>query len=187
VVRDPEARVHFNLWSQVVRIASHHQPQYLILENVPNLTRHANGQTWKQIEAELRAIGYDVKAKALSPDRFSIPQIRERVYIVASRGGLQRFTWPVETHLMEPSVHEILDSNPPDARPLSGQVVECLDVWQDFLDHYPQDLQLPSYPIWSMEFAATFPYLESTPWATDPSELRAYRGSYGTGRAGLLR
>src|SRR3989338_6420059 len=35
-----------DLFKYVLKILRHHQPEYLILENVPNLSRHDNGSTW---------------------------------------------------------------------------------------------------------------------------------------------
>jgi DNA (cytosine-5)-methyltransferase 1 len=168
-----------DLWDQVLRIARHHQPQYIILENVPNLARHANGQTWAKMESELQDIGYDVDDHRLSPHRFGIPQIRERIFIVASKTGLNGFEWPQVTHNVEPSIRDILMEDPSDAKSLSAQVIECLEVWQDFLDRFPKGSELPSYPIWSMEFGATYPYEKTTPSILKPDELRMYLGSHG--------
>jgi len=35
-----------DLFKYVLKILRHHQPEYLILENVPNLSRHDDGETW---------------------------------------------------------------------------------------------------------------------------------------------
>lgn len=168
-----------DLWGEVIRIADHHRPQYIILENVPNLARHANGETWAKMKTELRELGYDVDHHRLSPHKFGIPQIRERIFIVASKTGLNNFRWPEENRDIEPSIRDILTANPPNAKPLSPQVVECLEVWQEFLDRFPKPEPLPSFPIWSMEFGASYPYAETTPFALKPDALRTYLGSHG--------
>src|SRR5205823_251858 len=36
-----------------------------------------------------------------------------------------------------------------------------------------------SFPIWSMEFAATYPYEKKTPYAFGLKNLRRFRGSHG--------
>ena len=168
-----------DLFDYVQRIVKHHKPQYLILENVPNLKRHNNGETWDSMEVALRRSGYDVSSKCLSPHRFGIPQIRERVYIIASRSGLNGFSWPQEGLQPSLSIVAALDKNPHDARSLSKQVVKCLIVWQDFLKHFPKDKELPSFPIWSMEFGATYPFEKTTPFAVGSKNLRRYRGCHG--------
>ena len=76
-----------------------HRPGYLILENVPNIKKHARGATWEAILRELRqeGWGYEVAERLLSPHEFGIPQVRQRVFIVGSRSGLGRFRWPEPT------------------------------------------------------------------------------------------
>ncbi len=112
------------------------------------------------------------------PPEFGIPQIRERIFIVGSRNGLEYFKWPVPQKGPVLSISSVLDKNPPGARPLSPQVIKCLEAWQRFVRRFPKDTELPSFPIWSMEFGATYPYQQTTPWAQRRS-LARYRGSHG--------
>lgn len=171
-----------DLFQHVLRIVESHKPTYLLLENVPNLQRHRGGETWSELRTELRGQGYDVDAQLLSPHQFGIPQIRQRLFIVGSRlgTGLDGFQWPNTSAPHESlSIRAVLDRSPSDARRLSPQVQRCLEVWQSFLDRFPEYEQLPSFPIWSMEFGATYPYEETTPYAIGPDLLRTYRGSHG--------
>jgi DNA (cytosine-5)-methyltransferase 1 len=115
----------------------------------------------------------------LSPHEFGIPQVRKRLFVVGSRSGLGCFRWPEPARSVEPCLKEHLDTQPGDARPLSSQIERCLQVWQDFLDRFPADEQLPSFPIWSMEFGATYPFRESTPFGEGLRRLGRYRGSHG--------
>ena len=162
----------------VLRIAKAHKPKYILLENVPNLGRHNNGHTWDHMKKRLSEFGYSVDSKLLSPHQFGIPQIRERMFIVGSRTGLAKFNWP-EPSNAPISIKSILDSNPKEAKPLSEQVIKCLNVWQDFLDRAPREEELPSFPIWSMEFGATYPFEDITPYALGNRRLSRYRGSHG--------
>lgn len=77
---------------------------------------------------------------------------------------LTSFEWP-ERSRDETSIETVLDKNPPDAKKLAPHVRECLDVWSGFLAACPKDLNLPSYPLWSMEWGATYPYEDETPFA----------------------
>jgi DNA (cytosine-5)-methyltransferase 1 len=162
----------------VIRIVKAHKPKYVLLENVPNLGRHNNGRTWNQMQQRLAQCGYEVASEILSPHHFGIPQIRERMFIVGSRTGLDKFKWPQKTSV-QCSINSILDLKPPDARPLSAQVTKCMEVWQDFLDRSPHDEELPSFPIWTMEFGADYPFEDTTPYAIGTKRLRQYKGSYG--------
>jgi DNA (cytosine-5)-methyltransferase 1 len=52
-------------------------------------------------------------------------------------------------------------------------------VWQEFIKLFPKKEELPSFPIWSMEFGATYPFEEAAPFAQRKNDLRKYRGSFG--------
>lgn len=168
-----------DLFDYVIDVLRFRKPKYLILENVPNLARHASGATWRKMKSRLRRAGYSVDEHRFSPHQFGIPQVRERIYIVGRRGGLQGFEWPKECPDPAMSIISALEHNPSDAKPLPKYVIDCLKVWQKFIQQYPKDEQLPSFPIWSMEFGATYPYKHETPHAVKPTRLGHYRGSHG--------
>ena len=169
-----------DLFDYVLRIIEHRKPRFILLENVPHLVKHDGGRTWTKMRSDLEARKYEVDAKRISPHKFGIPQVRERVFIVASRKGLKHFSWPEEsTHNPTLSIVDALEKNPPDARKLTLQVTRCLEVWQDFLDRFPKEAELPSFPIWSMEFGATYPFEDTTPFTLGPRRLCRYRGGHG--------
>ena len=105
-----------DLYFNVAAILKHKKPRFFILENVPNLLKHDDGRTWKEIQAILGTgsggLGYHVAAERFSPHNFGIPQIRERVYIVGSLKPLTTFSWP-STVPTETSIDSVLDDNPP--------------------------------------------------------------------------
>ena len=170
------------LYKEIIRIIHDHEPRYFILENVPDLLRHDNGNTWKSIKGQLEGLDaeYDVDVRVISPYEFGIPQIRKRAYIVGSRTSLDGFEWPVSNEDNQtPDLKKLLDSNPEDAKPISDSVKNCLKIWQEFLEKLPPDEKIP-LPLWSMEFGATYPYEKSTPYSTPIDVLkRKYHGSYG--------
>lgn len=168
-----------DLFDYVVRILSARQPTYVLLENVPNLLRHDNGATIAHLRARLRGLGYTVREERFSPHHFGVPQIRDRVYIVGRRAGLNGFAWPMKHSATQTSIFEALDKDPPDARPLSEEHIEVIEAWQEFVKIFPKDEELPSFPIWSNEFGATYPYEDTTPCAVGLRRLRKYRGSHG--------
>lgn len=174
-----------DLFDYVVRILRMHKPKYFIIENVPNLLRHRQGKTWRTIIHRLRLAGYSVNDTVLSPHQFGIPQIRKRAFIVGRRGGLKGFSWPKPNLDESFSIHDILDTNPTDAKPLPQRFINYLEVWQEFLDQYPADEELPSFPIWAMEFGATYPYRDTTPFGAGLAQIESFRGSLGQPLAGL--
>jgi DNA (cytosine-5)-methyltransferase 1 len=168
-----------DLFTYVLKVLRHSKPKYFILENVPNLEKHDNGETFKEIIRELESLGYCVDHKKLSPHWFGIPQIRERIFIIGSVYPFTNFGWPEKKDHPNMSILSALDNNPVDARGLTEQTIKCLEVWQKFIDLYPKDTNLPSFPIWSMEFGATYPHTEKAPFVTPLEELRKYKGSHG--------
>lgn len=175
-----------DLFDYVIKILDWRKPTYLMIENVPNLIRHDGGKTWEKVQERLRNVGYEIDVSKLSPHMFGVPQIRERAIIVGSRSGLSSFEWPVATHSANDlDIKEILDERPVEAKPLGAGFVKYLDVWQELLDALPVDEDLPSFPIWAMEFGATYPYLVKTPVGSGLKTLGSKRGSFGTSLRGL--
>jgi DNA (cytosine-5)-methyltransferase 1 len=76
------------LFFDIARIAQHHKPTALLLENVKGLVNHDKGNTMRVIERRLDELGYWVHAKILNARDFGLPQNRERIYIVALRKDL---------------------------------------------------------------------------------------------------
>ena len=167
------------LFDEVARIVAHHKPEFVMLENVPNLKRHNGGKTWQLIYDKLKELGYATDADLYSPHEFGIPQIRQRVMIVGRKGSLNDFTWPARPDEPNPSLHSILELRPANAKSLSKQVLDCLAVWQDFLDIIPEGEPLPSWPIWSMEFGADYPFEDETPFKMGKRKLRKFKGCHG--------
>jgi DNA (cytosine-5)-methyltransferase 1 len=170
-----------DLFEYVMEILRYHEPTYFIFENVPNLQKHDGGRTWEALISQLSGLGYDVDARQYSPHHFGIPQIRERIFIVGChrRVGLAHFMWPERRENASLSLLPILSRHPQGKRVLSEQVRRCLWAWQEFISLAPKHIELPSFPIWSMEFGSTYPYKGTTPYAMKVKNLRRYKGSHG--------
>jgi DNA (cytosine-5)-methyltransferase 1 len=174
-----------DLITYVIAILNKHRPRMLIMENVPNLMRHEGGKTWQGIRQRLENAGYSISENRLSPDMFGVPQLRERCFIVGHRAGLTGFEWPVRAPPADLSIRTILDNRPPDARYLKATFIQYLDAWQALLDVLPKDEPLPTWPIWAMEFGATYPYTVSTPHARGYRDMGSSLGAFGHSLAGL--
>ena len=173
-----------DLASLIVAWLQARRPPYFILENVPNLLKHDGGRTWRWLSRELRHAGYAVDAKVLSAHELGVPQVRERLFIVGSRGTLEHFDWP-SPESPPALLHDLLDHRPCGATAISSRVEQALEAWQAFLDAYPKDCRKPWFPIWAAEFGATYPFATTAPIAVPLQMLRGYRGAFGqplTGR-----
>ncbi|TKJ37869.1 MAG: DNA (cytosine-5-)-methyltransferase [Planctomycetes bacterium B3_Pla] len=164
----------------IVEILKRHRPQFVVLENVAHFVKHDEGNTYARVKESLESLGYEVRHAQLSPHKFGVPQIRERMYMVGRLGGLNGFKWPhTQTDGASLSIRDVLDVNPPEAVGLSDQVIRCLETWQEFLEAFPQSEHLPSFPIWSMEFKATYPYKQDSLHKVKLARLRKSRGCFG--------
>lgn len=171
------------LFFKVLEILKEKRPRRFILENVPNILRHKGGQTLETIRRELEDIGYAIAVHQFSPHDFGVPQIRHRAYFVGSLDGLETFEWP-ETMGTDTDISSVLDASAAVTRAIPPQTLRAIDMWDDFLKRSPADVKLPSFPIWSMEFGATYPYDDdATPPALwqegGPGGLDKYLGSFG--------
>lgn len=85
--KDPRGTLFF----EVLRIAKHHQPKAILLENVKGMIHHDKGQTLSAIVNCLKDIGYFVNYKVLNAKDFQLAQNRERLIIVALKDKLFDF------------------------------------------------------------------------------------------------
>ena len=86
------------LFYEIVRIARHHQPQMMILENVKTILTLDSGNICREIYQRLDAIGYRLDHVLLNLSDYGIPQQRERVYFVAIlKGSPMSFSAPRPT------------------------------------------------------------------------------------------
>ena len=173
-----------DLASRIVEWLRSARPQFFILENVPNLVRHRSGSLWQHLSTDLRQAGYDVRFRILSPHNFGVPQLRDRLYVVGSRGRLDHFEWPEATGVAT-DIRGILDVSPPNARVLAPKAIAAIDAWARFTEMFPRNQPKPWFPIWAAEFGATYPFATATPTYFGADTLREYHGSFGLPLAGL--
>ncbi len=82
------------LFYDILRILKYHKKREgaksFLLENVPGLTTHDDGKTFKIIIGALEDIGYKVFYKIINGGDFGVPQQRKRIYIVGFRKDLAK-------------------------------------------------------------------------------------------------
>lgn len=168
-----------NFFYKIMEIADYHNPEYIILENVPNLKSHDDGKTWLHMKKILEK-KYEVSVSILSPHLFGIPQHRSRIYIVCRlkmNGGLTDFEFP-KGDSTGVSIHSIINKPSKDDVLLKVESLNHLNVWQKFLNNLkPEDA--PGFPIWAMEFGADYPYENSAPINLKPKDFENKKGSFG--------
>jgi DNA (cytosine-5)-methyltransferase 1 len=73
----------FRYFFQVVSLV---EPEYFLMENVPNLLTTGKGCFQKEIEKLFANVGYAVRAKVLNASGFGVPQNRKRAFILGKKG-----------------------------------------------------------------------------------------------------
>jgi DNA (cytosine-5)-methyltransferase 1 len=171
-----------NLFYKIMEILEYHNPEFVFLENVPNLKSHDDGKTYKIIHEALENL-YEVKDDIISPHYFGIPQHRTRFYIVGrlkSMGGLKKFQFPDHTERQECSINDIIVSEDDDYMTLKKSTRNHISVWQEFLDLLTENkINIPAFPIWAMEFGANYPFEGLAPFKFPKKELEKYKGNLG--------
>ena len=143
------------LFHDICYLAKKHSPMVLFLENVPNLVKHDNGNTFKVIQESIDELGYDFQWSILSPHKYGVPQVRTRVYIVAIRKDLAKgrdFQFPVEIKGVKLDVNSVLDQKVDLKYDMSEKELSWLNMWEDFLKNVNTDSKLPGHPIWADSF-----------------------------------
>jgi len=175
-----------DLFDYILRIVDRHNPRFLLLENVPNILRHDDEATWRRIRKCLRARGYSLRSREISPHQIGVPQMRNRAIIVACNLGLDGFRWPELNGSMDDlHISTVLDDPSPGQDELPEASIRYLEVWQDFLDRVGGDAKMPSFPVWAMEFGADYPCQPRTPLTYGQRYLARFRGSFGDRLKGM--
>lgn len=78
--------IRANVFWKILEIIDQHKPMCVILENVKNLLKHDDGETFDVIKKNIEERGYNICYKILNTAEITgIPQHRERIYIVCIR------------------------------------------------------------------------------------------------------
>ncbi|MGQ4003138.1 DNA cytosine methyltransferase [Francisellaceae bacterium CB299] len=96
------------LFFDVARIAKHHRPKVIFLENVKGFISHDKGNTFKVVKETMVKLGYKVYSQVLNAKHYGVPQNRERVYIIGFLDHSIDFKFP-ENSKDKPILNNILD------------------------------------------------------------------------------
>jgi len=114
------------LFVEFLRVARALQPDCVIMENVPNIEKartHRGESVIGIVERELKELGYHVTHGVLEATDFGIPQIRKRLFVVASVRELEN-PFPSPTHCIGGSVDNLFGSS----------LERCPTLWEAISD-----------------------------------------------------
>ena len=180
-LNDPYNGNHF---LKILEIITYHKPAYIFLENVPNLKGHDNGNTWNIIKSSIQGEGYIVDEKILSPDQFGIPQQRKRIYIVGinkSKIKNPQINFPLSNRLSKNNFNDFLEKGPIEDIPLKPETLKHILHWDSFVKNIEKKggNDIPRFPVWAMEFGASYPYDEMATINFELSKINNTKGKFG--------
>ncbi len=177
---------HFYRILDIIDSKGDKSANYIVLENVENILKHDNGNTFEVISEELKKRDYEIKTSILSPHEFGVPHYRRRLFIVAASkkvGGLKKFNFPIGKVKHNISIDNVIDKNIKPFKDenlnLNKKEKKVISFWAKFIENFPNKSKFPSFPIWSHEWGADYPYIDSTPYATLKKNLIGLKGTHG--------
>ncbi|MDO4804023.1 MAG: DNA cytosine methyltransferase [Lachnospiraceae bacterium] len=114
------------LFFEICRIINEKNPKVVLLENVKHLVHHNHGETLDVITSKLEGLGYTVSCRVLNGVDFGVPQNRERIIIIGTKGKAFDF--------------DKLKKKP------RGRLIDYLDKEGDFEYLSPEDYTLLENP-----------------------------------------
>jgi len=155
------------LFHDILLLAEAIEPEYLFLENVRNLAGKNHEHTLATIVKRIKGLKYDIEDNPITlsphklPGKDGSPQVRDRVFILARRNGVQAGASPKEVakHVelvkkcAEPKwdAGSILGARTPPKYKLKKSEESWLRIWEEFLK-LTRGIELPGHPIWSDVF-----------------------------------
>lgn len=147
-----------NLFFNICDIVKKHNPKYMIMENVRNLSSHDNGNTWNTIKKNIIKLGYYTYDEPLILNvlHFGIPQHRERVVILCKRKDLGKLPEKpiikkINKNKLTCSVKDIIIDDENTAKyKITGKLKVTEKIWNEFIKILKDnDIEMPKFPIWT--------------------------------------
>jgi len=82
------------LYTSIIEAVKRLQPKMFIAENVKGLLLKSNAASLQTVLHDFNSLGYNITYKLYDSAGYSVPQTRERVFIVGTRNDVSNFTHP---------------------------------------------------------------------------------------------
>lgn len=142
-----------NIFFDICKIVKHHNPKYILLENVRNLATHDDGNTWNVIKNTIQHLNYYTydKPMILNTLYFGVPQSRERVVILCKRKDLGELPEISRGNIQNTTLETIIEVGGIESKyNISGKLKATEIIWDEFLDICNKNqINIPKFPIWT--------------------------------------
>jgi DNA (cytosine-5)-methyltransferase 1 len=99
------------LYRSFIELLKSLRPGWVVFENVRGILETEGGMFAKQVESDIRSLGYDIQSGLLNAADFGVPQVRWRFFLVG-RLGAPAPKLPVGNPLIRVTVSEAIDDLP---------------------------------------------------------------------------
>ncbi|TCO71816.1 DNA cytosine methyltransferase [Marinisporobacter balticus] len=100
------------LYKLYIRFLNRYKPKAFVFENVPGILTAFNGNIFKNLQAYMKRVGYNIEARKLNAKQFGVLQNRIRVIIIGWRKDLD-FDYPdIGPENMNYLINDILNDLP---------------------------------------------------------------------------
>jgi DNA (cytosine-5)-methyltransferase 1 len=151
------------LFQDIARIVRDKKPKILLLENVKGIKNIQGGHVYRTILGVFESLGYTMKDVVLSPDKFGVPQKRERVYFIGIRSDLGVATVP-PVPVKAPC--SVLDSHVDAKYTIPAELRDVFSAWDEMipklvgtslgvpiiLDYFTADENAPGTQSWKKTY-----------------------------------
>ncbi len=180
-----------DMFNELYEVIKFTKPEYLFLENVPNLVKHNHGKTYRLMKRKLEKLDYTVKETILAPTDFNFPQTRNRLYIFGIHRKKNKkhndFNFPVSQRnskdLTSPMGTFLLKNK--QVKYLELHKAKKIEMYQDLLNMLRDKIgvkeasQTLVTPLWTMEFNANYPINQKTYKNKNLNNFIGYKGTFG--------
>lgn len=137
-----------NLFFEVIRVVKDVKPRVVFLENVANLLKHDDGNTFKVIKGLLEELGYTVLFQIMNAKEYgNIPQQRNRIYIVAFKykKNLSKFHYPEMIPLTQ-SAFDLFDKDRKDSK----YYMDNHRMWDRMMEYMTEKNRVYRFTDWGL-------------------------------------
>ncbi len=100
------------LYKLYIRFLTKYQPKAFVFENVPGILTAFKGNLFKNLQAYMKRVGYNIEARKIDARDFGVLQSRKRIIIIGWRKDLE-FLYPtLEISNIDYTVNDILNDLP---------------------------------------------------------------------------
>jgi DNA (cytosine-5)-methyltransferase 1 len=97
------------LYVAMVEAIKRTKPKVFVAENVKGLLMRHNEASYRKVLKDFGSLGYEVSCQLYHAADFGVPQTRERVIIVGTLPGVQKFVPPARSHERHVTAKEALE------------------------------------------------------------------------------